>query len=653
MKQFLLVGILGFISLSTKAQFHEATCSHAKGFGLASAHYESKSIKSSAKNYDVHFMDITLEVENNSTFIVGAVELQAIAGNSFIDTLVLDLSDAHTVDSVVVNGVSASYTHGNELVQIQTALQPNANFSVKVWYSGNGGSSGFFAGISTKKDNQWNIDVTWTLSEPFGASDWLVCNEDLYDKIDSVKIHGITSQPNKFAANGLLTSVDTLANNKVQYNWEHNYPIAFYLIGIAITDYEVFQEYLKLDSKPDSMLVESYVYNRSNGAGTYLTQNLQRIKNTKNMVHYFSEAFIDYPYYNEKYGHMHVPLNGGMEHQTMSTMGNFNADLVAHELGHHWFGNYVTCATWSDIWLNEAFASYLEYLQREALESNTSASDWMINAHFYATYIANGSVYVPAGASENRIFNYYLTYKKGAAVVHTLRFLLGDEVFFDALNNFLVEFADSNATTQDFKNSVEQFTGENLDDYFNEWIYGEGYPEYTVEWNTENGFLLVNTTQTTSAPSSISAFTTPLPLVVYYANSTTDTVVVNPTAPMQAIMLTDSVSAISIDPKMYILKSQNSSIIKNETLTMVNVQEVQNLARRVSVYPNPANNQLNVESSFGSTRIAKILTVNGQLIEQTQLNNNSISIEHLTPGLYILELEFLDGPKARTKFVKS
>ena len=153
------------------------------------------------------------------------------------------------------------------------------------------------------------------------------------------------------------------------------------------------------------------------------------------MVEEFSDLIGLYPFNREKYGHMQANLGGGMEHQTMSTMGGFSQDLTSHELAHQWFGDKVTCATWSDIWLNEGWASYLEYLYRQTISQST-ADSWMTSTHNSARGAATGSVYVPAGASVSRIFSSSLTYKKGAAVLHMLRYVMGDSAFLPAPTNF-------------------------------------------------------------------------------------------------------------------------------------------------------------------------------------------------------------------------
>ncbi len=101
----------------------------------------------------------------------------------------------------------------------------------------------------------------------------------------------------------------------------------------------------------------------------YFKQNKAAIDKTGDLILLYSDLFGDYPFANEKYGHCVAPFGGGMEHQTMTTLVNFSFLLVAHELAHQWFGDFVTCSTWQDIWINEGFASYAEYLANQYLKS--------------------------------------------------------------------------------------------------------------------------------------------------------------------------------------------------------------------------------------------------------------------------------------------
>jgi aminopeptidase N len=155
------------------------------------------------------------------------------------------------------------------------------------------------------------------------------------------------------------------------------------------------------------------------------------------ILEYYSELFGLYPFYQEKYGHCMAPFGGGMEHQTMTSIGNLGSYATnAHELMHQWFGDHVTCKTWKDIFINEGFASYGEYLAYEKFRSYAAAQNLMKNVHDNVMVDPNAMVYFTDTNDVGRIFDSRLTYDKGNAVIHTLRFILGDTLFFNGLKQF-------------------------------------------------------------------------------------------------------------------------------------------------------------------------------------------------------------------------
>jgi aminopeptidase N len=287
----------------------------------------------------------------------------------------------------------------------------------------------------------------------------------------------------------------------VRYEWKSRYPIDYYLISFAVGDYMDYSFYAPVN-ETDSVLVQNYIYNDEG----YFTQNKKLIDETSDMIQLFSGLFGDYPFKNEKYGHCTAPSGGGMEHQTMTTIANFSFTLVSHELAHQWFGDYVTCETWQDIWINEGFASYAEYLAHQYLNSQTEADNWIIRTQEYVKSLPGGSVYVPEelAVNENRIFDYRLTYAKGAAIIHMIRQEIGnDELFFSILKEFLIRYRNNTATGDEFKELLAEMTGRNFDLFFQQWYKGEGYPVLAVNWFHRNDTLYVRSLQTPSASTPV------------------------------------------------------------------------------------------------------------------------------------------------------
>ncbi len=168
-------------------------------------------------------------------------------------------------------------------------------------------------------------------------------------------------------------------------------------------------------------------------------------------------------------------------------MGAFNDDIIAHELTHQWFGDKITCRNWENIWLNEGFATYGQAIYHEAAEGISSYNNFIKNTMANAK-TAVGTIYVEDVNNINEIFSGNRSYAKGCIVLHMLRGVTGDSVFFRILRTYAADtsFAYKTAVTDDFQNVAETVSGMDLNYFFREWIYGENYPQYNVSWTTES-----------------------------------------------------------------------------------------------------------------------------------------------------------------------
>jgi aminopeptidase N len=449
--------------------------------------------------YDVKFYGINLEVNDTSTFLKGYVDIMLEVLDNPVNELVFDLLSDLSVDSVSLDGISTGFVHaGNQLiVEHSTGLQPHTQVTVAVYYGGLGIQDQWISGIYNTYNQAWDKRITWTLSEPFAALNWFPCKQVLSDKADSAWIFLTTGRHLKAGSNGLLTNTVSLPGNRVRYEWKTRYPIAYYLLSYAVGEYRDYSFFAPLPGGEDSVLVQNYIYDTP----AYFDQNKSDIDKTADLIYLFSELFGPYPFRTEKYGHCIAPFGGGMEHQTMTTLGSFDFSLVAHELAHQWFGDLVTCGSWQDIWINEGFASYAEYIALQYLKSQDEADLWMSYAHSYIKSQKDGSVYVPAeqAKDEERIFDYRLSYKKGAAIIHMIRQeVQNDSLFFGILREFLSRYRNHVALGEDFKGLLEEKTGRDFDAFFEQWYYGEGYPTVTVDWKQVKDTLVVYSFLTSS-----------------------------------------------------------------------------------------------------------------------------------------------------------
>lgn len=450
--------------------------------------------------YDVKYLRINLAVEAGSKAIAGSA-LTSAKAVATLDTFIIELKNNLVVDSVIINGSRRTFNHSADhvFVPLNPSVAIGGTVSAEIFYRGTTGP-GIFAGTVTSN----GLVYTATVSESYQAREWFPAKQILADKIDSTDLFFTTTSSNKVGSNGLLVSTQPAGAGKSKYHWRTRYPMAYYLPSFSVGNYLEYNNYAKPAAIfPDSILIQNFIVNNQ----TYFASVKTNLDKTPAFLEKMSELFGTYPFRKEKYGHAHAAIGGGMEHQTMSTMAGFSASLIAHELGHQWFGDNVTCATWNHIWLNEGFATYSDYLMTESLTPlmTTTPAAQMQAYHNSIMSSPGGSVYVPDGSlyDEGRIFSLRLSYNKGAAIIHTLRFeLQNDNVFFQALKNFQQQYKDSVATTDDFKKVVENASGKNLNDFFNQWCYGEGFPTVHVTFLKEgNNTLTLRISQTVSMPS--------------------------------------------------------------------------------------------------------------------------------------------------------
>lgn len=602
-------------------------------------------------DYDVKHYFIDIEVANNSIIVEGEVTYLAEVVAAELDTFACELLDDNTVDEVFINGESLASMHqGDEVfVPLTAPIEQGELFTVKIVYHTDPPTGGFFAGITTTYDS-WGKNVTWTLSEPFAARDWWPAKQVLEDKADSVWMFLTTASENKVGSNGLLTDVVTLPDNKVRYEWKSNYPIAYYLISFAVSEYQEYNIYAHPEElNGDSVLIQNYVYDVTGCLENYK----DGIDQTAEFIELFSDLYLLYPFHEEKYGHCLTDLGGGMEHQTMSTMGGFGFWLVAHELGHMWFGDNVTCATWSDIWVNEGFATYSEYLALQYIQGQSAANGMMNDIHNYVMSDPGGSVFVPEDevTYDNvwRIFNGRLSYDKGAAIIHQIRYLLdNDDIFFETLHNYQEQFTDSTATGLDFMGVLNETSGLDFTDYFDQWYFGEGYPTFSITYSQDDAYLYLEITQTVSKPSVTPLFTLPMEYKLFFYSGGDTTVTLEQTDNVSTFMLpiTEEVGLIQVDPNNWVMNkvgSVTTGLHENQNSTVF------------TFGPNPASQSLNLtmENYDGAAYTISIYDLSGSVVKSVNAEGQQVKLNvgDLGSGSYFIRVSN-DQHTFSRKFVK-
>ena len=643
----LLLG--GCLSLSTLfAQESARTCHYVK------SHMADKTTVADVgeDNYDVKYVKLDVSVTNTSTHIAGNVTTTATVTAPSMSSYVFELNTLLTIDSVLIDGVHVTLTSAGAVrtATLPAALTAGTSFTAQVFYGGTPTSGTLFGslGMNCIASPSWGNRATYTLSESYHAYEWWPCKQSLRDKIDSADIWITVPDTLKAGSNGVLMAVTPVAPGYNRYEWKERKPIDYYLISLAAANYIDYSYYMHYTGSTDSTLVQNYIYSNP----LTLTRFQPIIDSTGLMMDFFSQLYGRYPFWQEKYGHCMGPLGGGMEHQTMTTLGSFSGSLVAHELGHQWFGDNVTCGTWKDIFMNEGFASYSEYLFADHFYGHPSATTIIQDQQTNVKSQPNGAIYVDDTTNEGRIFDSRLSYDKGSCVLHMLRFVINnDTTFFHVLQAHQANMAGSTATIADLKNETEAITGTtvlsmNLDTFFNQWAYGEGYPIYTMTWNQAGTDVWVKLVQTTSAPTSVPLFYTPAELKLHSAAGDTVIRVFNNQA-TQLYHFTWNRTMISaaFDPSYWLLYDMNS-ITRDNTLDVHNA-----IAAQVDIYPNPATTSWHVANLPAGSRLS-LCDISGRCIWQGSADKSAeVPATTLAQGMYVLHVE-ADGLMSNYKVVK-
>jgi aminopeptidase N len=529
-------------------------------------------------NFDIHYLNCKWKVDPAVRYIQGSV----LTGFTMVqrsNIVTLDLMDDLKVDSVTNGNIKLNFYRPFDntiVVSLGTFLDPGQKGAFEIHYKGVPPTSSPFMSFTTS--THAGVPVMWTLSEPYGGRDWWPCKNGLNDKADSIDISITTPQQFTSTTNGVLVNELVQSGFRTTY-WKHRYPIATYLVAFAATNYTVLNNSVRLGTFDMPIMEHAYPEKVAEmvNASALTARTLQLLHN----------SFTPYPFINERYGHTHWGFGGGMEHQTNSFMINMSETLIVHEAAHQWFGDKITCGSWRDIWLNEGYAVFcVNYNVEKYYPENTLLNLYRSQIN-NITSKPNGVVYVDDTTNVARIFDSRLTYNKGGWVLQMLRWKLGDSVFFRATRNYLNDPAlrFNYARTEDLKKHFEKESGVNLTEFFNDWVYGQGFPSYKLQWAAAGGAWVQTTLSQTTSDTSVKFFEMPVP--IRFKNSTRDTIVVlNHTrnAQVDFFKIGFIPDSAFIDPKLKLI-SANNTIVKTELFPN---------SGNAAVFPNPFGDYLNV-----------------------------------------------------------
>jgi aminopeptidase N len=658
MKKFL---ITLFVSLFAFAYAQEHACSIHKKAALKNqiAHTARTSALlpqlSHELKYDVKFVHLNLNLERTNKNVSGGVKTVATVTLSTLDTFQVLLHQNYLIDSVRFNSLLVSSLRQDSMIKIKapSALPFGTQFTVTIFYHGTApiGGAAIGNGFSNGTSGSWGNQVTWSLSESLAGYHWWPCKQMLTDKIDSSWVFVTTDSTNKVGSNGLLKNT-VVVGNKKRFEWKSKTPIAYYLISVAVAKYKEYNLYAHPLYLPgDSILIQNYIYDNALNNTAFNTQKTT-LNKMPAVLEFESKIFGMYPFYKEKYGHCMAPFGGGMEHQTMTSLGFFDYYVDAHELGHQWWGDNVTCKSWGDIWINEGFASYTEHVVAQYLDLPNFAPN-LLSAHNNVMTQAGGSIYFTGNdtVNANRIFDSRLTYNKGGSVIRSLQFLTNnDSLWFNTLRSFQNTYKNNTASTINFMNHYQAQTGINPTQFFNQWYYGQGYPTFTVKYNQVGNSCIIKSTQSVSYPISVPLFVTPMEYKITRSGfaDTIVRVMHSNTAEIYSFPILGTVTGIVCDPNNWII---NKVVGPSLDVTITSIDKPLVDINEIKVGPNPTKGLVNVYSIPKEVKILEVLDVTGKLIlSQKSETNTVLNLNMVAKGIYFIQ--FLDMDKKQIHYQK-
>ena len=592
-------------------------------------------------NYDIQYHRLEFEVDPAIHYIKGKITTYFSPCSNNFEEISFDFVEEMTVDSVIYHETIISSTHDNDTLTINlpNPITVGELDSIFVYYQGAPPVAGFGSFVTAEHNE---TPIMWTLSEPYGAKCWWPCKQQLNDKADSIDLLVTVPLGNKVGSNGLIVNIDTIDNQAIVH-WKHRHPITAYLIAFAVTNYEEYYDYAYINDTLTIPILE-YVYPEN------LSSAQTQTPDVIDVMQFFCDTFMIYPFWDEKYGHAQFGWGGGMEHQTMTFLGNFSHFLMAHELAHQWFGDYITCGSWEDIWLNEGFAVYLEGMTAEAGLAPYNWEEWKSNNIASATSQPDGSVFCDDTTSVSRIFNYRLTYMKGGMILHLLRWVIGDEAFFEGIHNYLhdPELIYGHARASDLKTHFENSCNCDLTNFFDDWYYGEGYPIYSILWNKNNDNTINLTINQTQSTSGVDYFELDLPIKFEGLSKDTTISLENTHSGQQYILdLGFEIDNVIFDPENWILTRN----------TFINEVFESDSDLSVIISPNPVKKELTVRFPIETyINNYSIYDTNGRQIISEKVNEYSqyiyINTENISQGNNLLRIETTNGIITK-KFIKN
>lgn len=584
-------------------------------------------------NYDVHFYHIDVEIAVDSIYISGAVKFLISSNIDNLNSLMVDLDQTFDIESI--SSPVSNYSFEDNVIQLQleNSYQTGDTLSFTIKYAGQPEMPGGYKGLRYET-HDGNQPIIASLSTPYLAHSWWPCKDGTSDKCDSLYMDitikdTIINEIQLIAlSNGLLVDESTDGVMRT-FKWQHKYPIIPYYIMVAISNYEHFQQNFEMDEM--SFPLDYYVFE------SHLSTAQGGVSEMPDAMAFFSEIFGPYPFSDEKYGMTQLGYYGAIENQTNTITNNMSQDWLdvsVHELAHQWFADNITCQNWHHGWVNEGFASYAEALYFEHRDGYETYQNYVTSFE----YFDSGTLYLEDISDPfNGVFR-PIIYDKGAYVLHMLRGILSDELFFEVIYEYATDedYQFAWANTEDFQSVCEEVSGADLDYFFEQWIYDEYYPKYRYNFISSSNQTEAIIQQSQGLLGWRELFTMPLDIYFQFEDGS-DTIVTVFNDEIEqhfAFDFDQEVIDMELDPGSWVLcnKVFDSSII-------VGNQKLEDIGFRVFPNPSAGSFSIQLEESFTGEKVSLVIfDVNGKIVQHQEANSLNASIKGLQKGVYLLKI---------------
>ncbi len=434
-------------------------------------------------SFNVTHYSISLDLSNLSTkTISGSCKVSGVSVINGLNRLSLELYKLN-VDSVTENGKAVPYIYNDSLLTIKPVVPYNAgdSFSVTAWYHGKPFSNswgGFY--FDASNNYAFNLGIGLNTNPHNLGRVWFPCVDDFIDKA-TFSFFIKSKNTHKAFCNGLLIDSVLNSDNTLTWHWEMRQPIVPYLASVAIGIYKtIYSSYKSVTGSTIPIMIGIVPGDSTIEKTTF--QHLNQI------LAEYENAYGPYPF--DRVGFVGINFTGGaMEHASNIALpndvieGGLSSEyLWAHELSHQWWGDEVTCSSPEDMWLNEGWASYNEGFYQQQLYGQKNYDQYAMGTRYQALRYAHIVDSADRPISPMPIeYTYGPTiYEKGSCAVRALRNYLGDSLFIVGNKAYQHEFMYKSASSTDFENVLTTATGVNMTEFFNEWIFGKGWPHYEI-----------------------------------------------------------------------------------------------------------------------------------------------------------------------------